>query len=213
MSDYMKQVLKMLAALTTQIGELKEVAMLKKTPKTPVKAEKPDTSFAGLYGELFVNADGSGKKFKHTADTKDGSEDDWFAVWDAKNKVLKRINEDGSETDDVHGALEVARPHSCPHSAHSSPPSAQLPPRLLHGEGLEHHPLRLPLIENVVREGERSTGGKSAKDHQLIFPQLVQDRHQVLAHLSPFGAAEQRPHRGGSLRLDRRPAPPQPPPP
>ena len=97
MSDDMKQVLTMLAALTTQVGELKEeLAALKKQPKpTPVKEEKPDTSFAGLYGSHLTNPDGSGKKLKHTADTKDGGEDDWYGVWDAKNKVIKRINEDG----------------------------------------------------------------------------------------------------------------------
>jgi hypothetical protein len=103
MSDEMKQVLKMLAALTAQVGELTaEVATLKKTPKTPAKEEKPDTSFAALYGKLFVNADGSGKKFKHPAEMEDGSEDDWFAIWDAKNKVLKRFNDDDSETDEVY---------------------------------------------------------------------------------------------------------------
>jgi len=104
MSDDMKQVLKMLAALTTQVGELKEeVAALKKQPKTPAKEEeKPDISFAALYGKLLTNDDGSGKKFKHSADTKDGGEDDWFGVWDAKHKVIKRVNEDGSETDDVY---------------------------------------------------------------------------------------------------------------
>ena len=104
MSDDMKKVLTMLAALTTQVGELKEeLAALKKQPKpTPVKEEKPDTSFAGLYGSHLTNPDGSGKKLKHTADTKDGGEDDWYGVWDAKNKVIKRINEDGSETDEVY---------------------------------------------------------------------------------------------------------------
>jgi hypothetical protein len=104
MSDDMKKVLTMLAALTTQVGELKEeVAALKKQPKpAPAKEEKPDTSFAGLYGSLLTNADGNGKKLKHSADTKDGSEDDWFGVWDAKSKVIKRVNEDGSETDEVY---------------------------------------------------------------------------------------------------------------
>jgi hypothetical protein len=110
MADDMKKLMALVETMNTKLTALtEEVATLKKTPKTPAKAEKPDTSFAGHYGALFVNADGSGKKFKHTADTKDGSEDDWFAVWDAKNKVLKRINKDGSETDDVHGALQVAR--------------------------------------------------------------------------------------------------------
>ena len=80
-----------------------EVAALKKQPKpTPVKEEKPDTSFAALYGALLINADGSGKKLKHSAELKDSSEDDWLGVWDAKNKVIKRINEDGSETDEVY---------------------------------------------------------------------------------------------------------------
>jgi hypothetical protein len=104
MSDDMKKVLTMLAALTTQVGELKEeLAALKKQPKpTPVKEEKPDTSFAGLYGSHLTNPDGSGKKLKHCADTKDGGDDDWYGVWDAKNKVIKRINEDGSETDEVY---------------------------------------------------------------------------------------------------------------
>ena len=107
MSDDMKQVLKMLAALTTQVGELKEeVAALKKTPKTPAKEEqKPDTSFAALYGALFLNDDGTGKRIKHSAETKDGSEDDWFGVWDAKNKVIKRMNEDGSGTDEVYDSF------------------------------------------------------------------------------------------------------------
>ena len=61
-----------------------------------------------------TNADGSGKKLKHSADTKDGSED-------AKNKVIKRINEDGSETDEVYesfgdfgtGARLSATAHCC----------------------------------------------------------------------------------------------------
>ena len=104
MSDDMKQVLKMLAALTTQVSELKEeVATLKKQPKTPAKEEeKPDTSFAALYGKLLTNDDGSGKKFKRSADTKDGGEDGWFGVWDVKNMVINRVNEDGSETDAVY---------------------------------------------------------------------------------------------------------------
>ena len=100
----MKKALTMLATLTTQVGELnEEVAALKKQPKpTPVKEEKPDTSFAALYGALLINADGSGKKVKHSAELKDSSEDDWLGVWDAKNKVIKRLNEDGSETDEVY---------------------------------------------------------------------------------------------------------------
>ena len=93
--------MKEMNAKLTALAE--EVAALKKQPKTPAKEEqKPDTSFAALYGKLLTNDDGSGKKFKHSADTKDGGEDDWFGVWDAKHKVIKRVNEDGSETDDVY---------------------------------------------------------------------------------------------------------------
>ena len=91
------------------------------TPPNTAKEEKPDTSFAGLYGALLINADGSGKKVKHSAELKDSSEDDWLGVWDAKNKVIKRINEDGSETDEVYesfgdfgtGARLSATAHCC----------------------------------------------------------------------------------------------------
>ena len=104
MSDEMKQMFALMKEMSIELKEVKaEVAALKKQPKpSPAKEEKPDTSFAGLYGALLTNADGSGKKFKHSADTKDGDEDDWFGVWDAKNKVIKRINEDGSDTDEVY---------------------------------------------------------------------------------------------------------------
>ena len=103
MSDDMKKMMALMEAMNAKLTSLtEEVAALKKQPKTPAKEEqKPDTSFAALYGALLTNADGSGKKFKHSADTKDGGEDDWFGVWDAKHKVVKRVNEDGSETDDV----------------------------------------------------------------------------------------------------------------
>jgi hypothetical protein len=35
-----------------------------------------------------LNEDGSGKRFRHIAELKNGEDDEWFAVWDAKNKVL-----------------------------------------------------------------------------------------------------------------------------
>ena len=100
----MKELMAMMKEMNAKLTALaEEVAALKKQPKpTPTKEEKPDTSFAGLYGKVLTNADGSGKKFKHSAELKDSSEDDWFGVWDAKSKVIKRINEDGSETDEVY---------------------------------------------------------------------------------------------------------------
>jgi len=83
---------KMDAKLTEQsekIAELTDkVATLSKPAKAPAEKVKPDTSFAGLYGTLMLNEDGSGKRFKHTAELKNGEDDEWFATWDHKNKVL-----------------------------------------------------------------------------------------------------------------------------
>jgi hypothetical protein len=78
-----------LAEQSDQIAELTaQVAALSIKPEKQEKPEKPVTTFAGLYGALMLNADGSGKRFRHIAELKNGEDDEWFATWDAKNSVL-----------------------------------------------------------------------------------------------------------------------------
>jgi len=78
-----------LAEQSDQIAELTaQVAALSIKPEKQETPEKPVTTFAGLYGTLMLNEDGSGKRFKHTAELKNGEDDVWFATWDPKNKVL-----------------------------------------------------------------------------------------------------------------------------
>ena len=61
-----------------KFAELTEkVATLSTKPsRTSAKPEKPGTSFAGLYGAVMLNEDGSGKRFKHTAELKNGEDDE-----------------------------------------------------------------------------------------------------------------------------------------
>jgi len=81
-----------LAEQSDQIAELTaQVAALSIKPE---KQEKPVTTFAGLYGALMLNEDGSGKRFRHIAELKNGEDDEWFATWDAKNSVLAQEDSD-----------------------------------------------------------------------------------------------------------------------
>jgi len=67
-----------LAEQSDQIAELTaQVAALSVKPEKQEKPEKPVTAtFAGLYGALMLNADGSGKRFRHIAELKNGGDDE-----------------------------------------------------------------------------------------------------------------------------------------
>ncbi len=82
------------AKFTEQSAKLTELSREVAALKKKTKSDKPDTSFAGLYGTLMLNEDGSGKRFKHTAELKNGEDDEWFATWDAKNLVLAQEDSD-----------------------------------------------------------------------------------------------------------------------
>jgi len=91
-----KELTEMMKGLIAEVKSVKEeLASFKtgKTPEKPVK-EKEDKSFAGLYGKFLVNEDGTGKTIKHVAELTDGDEDEWFGVWDIKNKTFNRKDTD-----------------------------------------------------------------------------------------------------------------------
>jgi hypothetical protein len=65
------------SAQSDQIAELTaQVAALSIKPEKQEKPEKPVTTFAGLYGALMLNDDGSGKRFRHIAELKNGEDDE-----------------------------------------------------------------------------------------------------------------------------------------
>lgn len=68
----------------------REIAALKKQPKPPAAAEKSEKPTLRRTKARCspMNGNNSGRKFKHSAKLKDGSEDDWFAAWDVKNNVF-----------------------------------------------------------------------------------------------------------------------------
>jgi len=101
----------LIAPLIAEVKSVKEELASLKTGKTPEKIEKPvkekeDKSFAGLYGKFLVNEDGTGKTIKHVAELLDGDEDEWFGVWDIKNKTFNR--KDTDETYESFGEFGTA---------------------------------------------------------------------------------------------------------
>ena len=92
----LEQMMKLMEKLQTQNDQLvASVAMMndkfaelnksKEEKNKKENKEEQDKSFFGVYGEFFKD----GQRIKHTAELKDGSEDDWFGSWDAKHKVFK----------------------------------------------------------------------------------------------------------------------------
>ena len=79
-------------ATTQELRSVREELSALKGEKVEKTAAKPkeDKSFAGLYGSLLINEDGTGKTIKHVAELKDGDEDEWIGVWDVKNKFSVR---------------------------------------------------------------------------------------------------------------------------
>jgi hypothetical protein len=66
-----------LAEQSDQIAELTaQVAALSIKLEKQEKPENPVTTFAGLYGALMLNEDGSGKRFRHIAELKNGEDDE-----------------------------------------------------------------------------------------------------------------------------------------
>ena len=101
----------LIAPLIAEVRSVKEELASFKTGKTPEKTEKPvkekeDKSFAGQYGKFLVNEDGTGKTIKHVAELTDGDEDEWFGVWDIKNKTFNR--KDTDETYESFGEFGTA---------------------------------------------------------------------------------------------------------
>jgi hypothetical protein len=107
----MKELTEMMKGLIAEVKSVKEELASLKTGKTPEKTEKPvkekeDKSFAGRFGKFLVNEDGTGKTIKHVAELTDGDEDEWFGVWDIKNKTFNR--KDTDETYESFGEFGTA---------------------------------------------------------------------------------------------------------
>ena len=89
MAGNMKKVLAMLTALMKEVGKFRrEVAALRSSPSRPLPPRSPRSPLRVDFGALLFNGNNSGRKFKHSAKLKDGSEDDWLAAWDVKNNVF-----------------------------------------------------------------------------------------------------------------------------
>jgi hypothetical protein len=97
MSDeMMKQVMNALQTMNTKLTSMEEeLKSLKKQDEKPEKVEKAKMlSFGDTFGHLFVNAEGTPIRIKHSAEEKNGEDDDWYAVWDARAQNFAREGSD-----------------------------------------------------------------------------------------------------------------------
>jgi len=95
MSDDMKKLLSMMEVMNARLTSMdEEIKSLKGNDKPEKEKVVKDTSFGGVFGHLFVNATGEPFRVKHSAEEKNGEDDEWYAVWDARAKVFAREGTD-----------------------------------------------------------------------------------------------------------------------
>ena len=100
------------ARLTSMDEEIKSLKSKDKPEKEKVVK---DTSFGGVFGHLLVNSNGEPFRVKHSAEEKNGEDDEWYAVWDARAKVFAREGTDEtynspSQFGEAHNTLSLNNP-------------------------------------------------------------------------------------------------------